>query len=281
MFQIFTRQEIAPKTVHIKIEAPLVARKVQPGQFVIVRVDEKGERIPLSICGFDREAGTLELIVQAVGRTSYEIYDLQAGDSFLDVVGPLGVPTHAEKFGTCVLIGGGYGSGAILPMGRKLKELGNKVYGIVGARTKELLIFADRLEAALDRLLITTNDGSAGMQGLVTDALKSILEDEPVHYVVAVGPVPMMRAVSEMTKPLGIPTMVSLNTLMVDGTGMCGACRVTVGGETRFSCIHGPEFSGHDVDYDELVARQRMYAGKERVALEEYLRQKEQSPCQA
>lgn len=281
MFQILSREEIAPKTVHLRIEAPLVARKVQPGQFVIVRVHERGERIPLSICGFDREAGTLELIVQAVGRTSYEIYDLSEGDRFLDVVGPLGVPTHAQAFGTCVLIGGGYGSGAILPMARRLKELGNKVYGVVGARTKDLLIFTDRLEAALDRLYVTTNDGSQGQQGLVTDALKAILDGEPVHYVVAVGPVPMMRAVSEMTRPLSIPTMVSLNSLMVDGTGMCGACRVTVGGETKFSCIHGPEFDGHSVDYDELVARQRMYADKERLALEAYLKEREQRLCQA
>jgi ferredoxin--NADP+ reductase len=166
-------------------------------------------------------------------------------------------------------------------MARRLKELGNKVYGIVGARTKELLIFTDRLEAVLDRLDVTTNDGSQGLQGLVTDALKAILDREPVHYVVAVGPVPMMRAVSEMTRSLSIPTMVSLNTLMVDGTGMCGACRVTVGGETKFSCIHGPEFDGHRVDYDELVARQRIYAEKERLALEAYLNEREQRLCQA
>jgi len=281
VYPILFRREIAPKTVHLKVRAFIVARKVMPGQFVIVRVKEKGERIPLSICGFDRNKGIVELIIQAVGRTSYEIFDMPEGTNFLDVVGPLGLPTHIGTFGTIVLIGGGYGSGAIVPMAKALKEIGNKVYGIIGAREKSLLIFTDRLSKEVDKFFITTNDGSEGLNGLVTDALSMIIQHETVNRIVAIGPVPMMRAVSDMTKPYGIPTMVSLNAIMVDGTGMCGACRVSIKGETKFACMHGPEFSGHDVDFDELIARQRTYVEKEQIALREYLKERGVYLCQS
>lgn len=275
MFPIRYREEIAPKTVLLKVEAPLVARKVEPGQFVIVRVREEGERIPLSISGWDRERGTIRLVVQGVGRTSYEILDLREGGGFQDVVGPLGKPTEVKLHGTCVLLGGGYGAGAIIPMARRLKDLDNTVIGIVGARTAELLILADELAEVCDETRITTNDGSRGEKGMVTDALSDVLGSRKVDFIVGVGPIPMMAAISNLTRPLGIPTHVSLNALMMDGIGMCGACRVTVGGKSYFACVDGPEFDGHQVDFEEIAQRLKMYREEEKIAADLYLERKD------
>jgi len=269
-FTILDKKIIAPRTALMIIKAPLVTRKIHPGQFIIVRVSPKGERIPLSISGWDREKGTIRIIVQAAGRTSTELINLNVGDSLEDVVGPLGRPSHIDKYGTCVLIGGGYGTGAIIPIAKDLKKLGNRVIGIAGARTKDLLIMEEELRNVCDRVEVSTNDGSYGIKGLVTDVLARILEEEPVHMVTAIGPVPMMKAVSDMTRPHNIKTYVSLNAIMVDGTGMCGSCRVEVGGATRFACIDGPDFDGHEVNFDELSYRQKMYVAYEKKAMEVY-----------
>jgi len=267
-YRIVSKRELCEKTFHFAIEAPLIASKLQAGQFIIVRPHEFSERIPLSICGWDTEAGTIHIIVMAVGKTSSEINAMNIGDCFTDIVGPLGERSHVKKHeGTCVVIGGGYGTGAIIPTARDLKALGNKVIGIVGARNKDLLLMTDELGKVCDELIPTTNDGSEGKKGLVTDSLKEIMDREKVSHVLAVGPVPMMKAVSEMTKPDGIETFVSLNAIMVDGTGMCGACRVSIGGETKFACFHGPDFNGHEVDFDQLVKRQKMFVEEEKKAL--------------
>ena len=267
-FQILEKKELAPNTFMMHIQAPLVVRKMQPGQFIIVRVTPDGERIPLSISGWDRDKGTVRIIVQAIGRTTTELISLYVGDFLSDVVGPLGQPFHVDNFGTSVLIGGGYGTGAIIPIARDLISKGNKVIGIMGARTKELVLMEEELRTICTRVEITTNDGSSGIKGFVTDVLAEIVKQEPVHMVTAIGPVPMMKAVSEMTRPLNIRTYVSLNAIMVDGTGMCGSCRVDVGGTTKFVCIDGPYFDGHQVNFDELVYRQRMYIPYEKKAME-------------
>ena len=269
-YAILEKKELAPNTVMMQILAPLAVKKMRPGQFIIVRVTANGERIPLSLSGWDTEKGTLRIIVQAVGRTSTELINLNVGDSITDVVGPLGQASHMDKYGTCVLIGGGYGTGAIIPIAKDLKALGNKVIAIIGARTKDLVLMEDELRAVCDRVVVSTNDGSSGVKGLVIDVLSEILKKEPVHMVTAIGPVPMMKAVSEMTRPLNILTYVSLNAIMVDGTGMCGSCRVEIGGETKFACVDGPDFDGHKVNFDELVYRQKMYVPYEKKASELY-----------
>jgi ferredoxin--NADP+ reductase len=273
MHKIVYKKELAPKTVMFKIEAPWIAQKIQPGQFIIIRLDERGERIPLSVSGWDAEAGILRLIVVGVGYTSNKMIALKEGDSILDVVGPLGRHTHLTEGGTAVVIGGGYGTGAIIPSAIEQKKTGRRVVGIIGARTKELVLLENYLRQACDEVFVTTDDGSYGRKGLVTDALQDIMNNEDVGVVLAVGPVPMMRAVSEMTKPANIPTMVSLNAIMVDGTGMCGACRVTVGGEIKFACYDGPDFDGHLVDYQELTMRQRTYLKQEAKAMEVFNRE--------
>ncbi len=270
MHKIVYKEELAPKTVMFKVEAPWIAKKIRPGQFVIVRLDETGERIPLSISGWDEKEGTLRLIIQAVGYTSNKLIDLEVGDSIRDVVGPLGRQTHLTEGGTAVVIGGGYGTGAVIPSALEQKAKGRRVVGIVGARSKNLVLLEDDLRAACDEVFITTDDGSYGRKGLVTDALADIMAHEDVGAVLAVGPVPMMRAVSELTRPKNIPTMVSLNAIMVDGTGMCGACRVTVGGKIKFACYDGPDFDGHLVDYNELTMRQRTYKPQEAEAMKLY-----------
>lgn len=273
-YPILEKKELAPNTVMMQIHAPLTTKKMQPGQFIIVRVTPNGERIPLSISGWDRSKGTLRIIAQAVGRTSTELINLKVGDSLTDVVGPLGQPSHINKYGTCVLIGGGYGTGAIIPITKELKAIGNKVIGVIGARTKDLVLMEDELRDICDRVEVSTNDGSYGVKGLVTDVLSEILKQEPVHMVTAIGPVPMMKAVSEMTRPLNIKTYVSLNAIMVDGTGMCGSCRVDVGGVTKFACIDGPDFDGHQVNFEELSNRQKMYVSYEKKAMEIYIKEK-------
>ncbi|MDH3973113.1 MAG: sulfide/dihydroorotate dehydrogenase-like FAD/NAD-binding protein [Deltaproteobacteria bacterium] len=264
---MLTKRELCDRTFHFTIEAPFIARKLQAGQFIIVRPHELSERIPLSICGWDEEKGSIHIIVMAVGKTSTEINNMKVGDCFADIVGPLGERSHVKKHeGTCVVIGGGYGTGAIIPTARDFKKLGNKVIGIVGARNKDLLIMVDELSEVCDEVICTTNDGSQGKEGFVTDALREIMDGEKVSHVLAVGPVPMMEAVSKMTKPDNIETFVSLNAIMVDGTGMCGACRVSVGGDTKFACFHGPDFNGHEVDFDQLVKRQKMFVEAEKKA---------------
>ncbi len=273
-YTILEKKEIAPSTVIMQVYAPLVTKKMQPGQFIIVRVTHSGERIPLSISGWDKDKGTLRIIVQAVGRTSTEIANLKAGDSLTDVVGPLGQPSHIDRYGTCVLIGGGYGTGAIIPVAKELIARGNRAIGIIGARTKGLVLMEDELRTICHRVEISTNDGSYGVKGVVTDVLSGILKQEPVHMVTAIGPVPMMKAVSEMTKPYNIHTYVSLNAIMVDGTGMCGSCRVEVGGVTRFACIDGPDFDGHQVNFEGLSNRQKMYIPYEKKAMELYIKEK-------
>jgi NAD(P)H-flavin reductase len=267
-YKLLSRRLLCANTYHFSLEAPLIARKIEAGQFIIVRPHILSERIPLSVCGWNRDSGSIDIIVSGVGKTTMQINSMDQGDFFEDVVGPLGERSILPgSTGTCVVIGGGYGTGAIIPTAKDMKALGNKVIGIVGARSQENLIMSHELAQVCDEVLITTNDGSTGIKGLVTDALDQILKKEKVIYVLAVGPVPMMKAVSEMTRPWKIATYVSLNAIMVDGTGMCGACRVTVGGETKFACFHGPDFDGHLVDFDNLAKRQKMFVKQEQLAL--------------
>lgn len=268
-FSILEKRELCANTYYFKVNAPLLAKKIQAGQFIIMRPNYDSERIPLSIAGWDRDKGYIEIVIMAAGRTSTEATRKNVGDSFQDVVGPLGQRSHVTKYeGACVVLGGGYGTGAVIPTARDLRQLGNKVYGVVGARTKDLLILVDELKAVCDEVFVTTNDGSVGIQGFVTHALEQIMAREKVSMVLAVGPVPMMMAVARMTEGKGIEAWVSLNAIMVDGTGMCGACRVTVGGKTRFACYHGPDFNAHQVDFSELVKRQQMFVEQEKIAFE-------------
>jgi NAD(P)H-flavin reductase len=276
MHLIRSKKKLATNTYLYEVEAPYVARARKPGQFLVLRIREGGERIPLTIAGGDAESGIVRFCVQAVGKTTFELSELEAGDRISDVVGPLGTPTHIEKYGTVVLMGGGYGTAAIIPVARDMSKAGNRVVSVIGARSKDLIIMEDELGAASDKLWITTDDGSYGLKGFVTDALKRIMEEErDIGFVMAVGPIPMMKAVSEMTRPYGIKTMVSLNTIMVDGTGMCGSCRCTVGGVTKFACVDGPDFDGHEVDFDEVAKRNQMYAELERKAFQTYKERKE------
>lgn len=272
-FKVLEKRELCPNTFYFKINAPLIAKKIEAGQFVIMRPNDISERMPLSIAGWDRDKGYLEIIIMGTGRTSTEAVRKNVGDCFQDIVGPLGQRSHVAKFdGAAVVIGGGYGTGAVIPTARDCKALGNKVYGIVGARQQDLLIMVDELKAVCDEVFITTNDGSVGIQGFVTHALEKIMAREKVAMILAVGPVPMMMAVTNMTRDKDVQTWVSLNAIMVDGTGMCGACRVSVAGKTKFACYHGPDFIGKDVDFDELMKRQKMFVDKEKIAFEAYLK---------
>lgn len=265
MAKILKKIELSEVIYEFLVDAPLVAHKCEPGQFVIIRTDEYSERIPLTIADFDREAGTVTLVVQAVGNTTKDLcVNYNEGDEILDIVGPLGQPSEAENFGTVVMVGGGVGVAPVYPIARKYKELGNKVIGIIGARDKDLIMWEDKMRAVCDELIVCTDNGSAGRKGLVTEPLKEMLEaGDKVDLVVAIGPVIMMKFVSLTTKPFGTKTTVSLNTIMVDGTGMCGGCRVSVGGENKFACVDGPEFDGHLVDWGNLLMRQQMYKNQE------------------
>ena len=254
----------APDVFYYKLAAPLISKKARPGQFVIVRLHERGERIPLSLADIDAEAGTISLIVMAVGKTTNEMAALEAGGSILDLCGPLGNPTEIEQVGKVVLVGGGFGAAPLFPIARGFKAAGNEVVTIMGARSADLLIYEQELSRVSDRVVIATDDGSKGLKGLVTTALKNDLDQRRANLVIAIGPAVMMRAVAETTRPLGIKTMVSLNPIMVDGTGMCGGCRVSVGNETKFACTDGPEFDGHLVDWDILLSRQRKYASEQK-----------------
>ena len=264
---LLTKEELAPKVHRYVFRAPDIARRRKPGQFVIVRLGEGGERIPLTIADADAAAGTITLVVQEVGRTTAEMAcALEPGMKVADLVGPLGNPTHIEKFGRVVVVGGGIGVAPVHPIAQGMKAAGNEVIAVIGARNKDLLIMEDEMRKASDRLVVMTDDGSDGQKGFVTDAVKAEAQKGKIDLVLAIGPMVMMRAVSNLTRELGIPTMVSLNAVMIDGTGMCGGCRATVGGKTRFVCVEGPEFDGHQVDFDELMRRQRFYAGDEKAS---------------
>ena len=271
MFEILKRREMADGTVVMnEISAPLIAKKARPGQFVILKANETGERIPLTMADTDPKKGTITIIYQVVGKSTSLFKTLQDGDHFQDVIGPLGKPTHLEKLGTVVCVGGGTGVAVMHPITRALKEIGNNVIAVIGARTKDLLILEDEMRAASHKLHVCTDDGSYGHHGFVTDVLKEILEKEDVKLVVGIGPVPMMKFVCKLTEEYKVRTIVSLNAIMVDGTGMCGCCRVSIGGENKFACVDGPEFDGHDVDFDELMQRLRAYTEEEAVASEKY-----------
>jgi len=257
-----------PDVFYYKIAAPLVSRKACPGQFVIIRLHEKGERIPLSLADINPAEGTISLIVMAVGKTTTELSGYAVGEEILDLCGPLGMPTHVEQTGRVVLVGGGFGVAPLYPVARAFKAAGNRVTVIMGARSSDLLIYEQEMLDVSDKVLVTTDDGSKGAKGIVTTALAQELASGGADLVMAVGPAIMMKFVAETTRPLGIKTMVSLNPIMVDGTGMCGGCRVSVGGTTRFACIDGPEFDGHAVDWDLLMNRQRTYKQEEQESFE-------------
>ncbi len=272
MTKIIDKRELFEKVHQFKIESPHLVSKAKAGQFVILRQNEMGERVPMSIGGLDKENGLLTIVIQEVGKTSASMNRMKIGDSFADVVGPLGLPTHIEKYGNCICIGGGVGIPPIYPIAQALKEAENNVTTIIGARSKNLLIYEKELGDASDQLLISTDDGSYGTHGFVTTILQKIIDDgEKIDMVICVGPVPMMKAVVETTREPRIKTFVSLNPIMVDGTGMCGACRVTVGGKTKFACVDGPDFDGHEVDFDEMTKRQKMYLKQEKISYEKFL----------
>jgi NAD(P)H-flavin reductase len=272
MHAITEKRVLAPTITLFNIEAPFIARKRKPGNFVMLRLHSAGERIPLTIADSDPARGTITIIVQAVGKTTKELCAMKAGDSILDVVGPLGNPTPIENHGAVACVGGGVGTAELYPIARALKEAGNAVHTIIGARTHELVILEREMREFSDGLYITTDDGSYARKGFVTDQLKDLL-DKPfgIKAVYAIGPLPMMKAVSNLTRSYGVATLVSLNTIMVDGTGMCGGCRVTVGGQMRFACVDGPEFDGHQVDFDELMMRNRTYLDLEKLSDERHL----------
>jgi ferredoxin--NADP+ reductase len=269
MSLILNQEKLAPSVNLLKIDSPAVARKAQAGQFVIIRVDEWGERIPLTIADWDRDEGSVTIVFMEVGKTTRQLATLKAGDSLANFAGPLGLPTEIEKFGTVACVAGGFAVAVIMPIARALKENGNKIVSILGARSEDLLFWEDRLRSVSDQLIVTTDDGSYGRKGLVTEPLKELLEgDQKVDRVIAIGPSIMMKFCAKTTQPFGVKTIVSLNPIMVDGTGMCGCCRVSVGGATKFACVDGPDFDGHEVDWDLLLARQRTYLDQERQSLE-------------
>jgi len=260
MHEIVAKQELAPNTYLIRVRAPLIAAKRKAGQFVIVMVDKQSERVPLTIVDSSSDEGTITLVFQSVGKSTMRLARLNIGDTVSDIAGPLGHPTHIENYGLCIVLGGGYGVAPVVPIARALAEAGNRVIAINGARTKDAVILVDELQGFCERVEICTDDGTLGHHGMVTSVLEQLLgEYGKADFILAIGPAPMMRAVANMTRPLGIPTMVSLNPIMVDGTGMCGGCRVEVGGERKFACVDGPEFDGHLVDFDMLMARQKVY----------------------
>lgn len=269
MFEIVKQQVLAQSIKLWEVLAPQIAAKAQPGQFVIVRMDDRGERIPLTIADFNRAQGSVTLIFQEVGRSTMEMGRLQAGDKILDLVGPLGRPSEIANYGRVVCIGGGVGIAPVYPITRALKQAGNEVISIIGARSAEYLILDKEMAQVSDQIYITSDDGSVGQKGFVTDVLRNLLEEgTAIDYIIAIGPLVMMKAVAELTRPYGIKTTVSLNPIMVDGTGMCGACRVAIGSETRFACVDGPEFDGHLVDWDIAMMRSRMFLEEEKIALQ-------------
>lgn len=268
MHKIVENKKLADTIALLKLEAPLVVREAKPGQFVIVRLDEFAERIPLTIYEADRMRGIVTLIIQQVGKSTKDLCALKAGDFIKDVLGPLGNPTEIDRFGTVAVIGGGVGAAELYAAAKALKEKGNKVIAIIGARNRGLIILENEFKEVADELIITTDDGSCGLKGLVTDALKKVIAGRTVNRVICCGPIPMMKAVTETARPHNIPVTVSLNAILLDATGMCGTCRCTIGGKTKFSCVDGPEFDGYKVDFDELMKRNRRFLDEERRALE-------------
>ncbi|MGQ9787807.1 MAG: sulfide/dihydroorotate dehydrogenase-like FAD/NAD-binding protein [Candidatus Hadarchaeaceae archaeon] len=271
MARIISKKEIAPHVFSLMVQAPLVAKKAKPGQFLILMVNEKGERIPLTIADFDRERGTIRMVFEVVGKTTAMLSKMNEGDELFSLVGPLGIPSEICNYGTVIVIGGGIGVAPAYPIARELKAAGNRVIGIIGARKKELLIMEEEMRRVTDRMLITTDDGSYGQKGFVTGPLAEILQSgERVKKVWAIGPAVMMKAVCDVTRPYNVETITSLNATMLDGTGMCGTCRVSVGGQTKFACVDGPEFNGHLVDWVEFINRLSRYKQQEKLAYELY-----------
>lgn len=271
MYKIVDKSYFSPNVVRIEVEAPLIAKARKAGHFVIVRIDENGERMPLTIAGADTERDTITLVVQQIGVSSMKLCAMNIGDELADVVGPLGRATHIERFGTVVCACGGVGTAPMLPIAEALRKAGNRVVTVLAARTKELIILEDEMRRVSDEVVIMTDDGSYGRKGLVTNGIEEVINREKVDFCVTIGPAIMMKFVSLLTKKYGVPTVASLNTIMVDGTGMCGACRVTVGGQTKFVCVDGPEFDAHQVDFDEMMMRLAAYRPQEQEAKERYL----------
>ena len=271
MYSILSAEKIAPREYDLRVDAPLIARRAKPGQFVIVRPDERGERIPLTIADYDRQEGWIRIIFQVVGKTTAQMAALQAGDALLDVSGPLGTPSEIEKLGTVLMIGGGVGIAALFPIVRALKEAGNRVITILGGRSADLVIMRDECAAYSDELIVTTDDGSLGTKGLVTDAMRQVAAaGEKIDQCWAVGPVVMMKFCAKTAAELGLPIWVSMNPIMVDGTGMCGCCRLTVGGKIKFGCVDGPEFDGSLVDWNEFTNRMTQYRDEEKVSMDKF-----------
>ncbi len=280
MFRIVEARFLSPDVKLFRIQAPRIAKSRQAGQFVILRVHDQGERIPLTIADSNTADGTITIVVQGIGKTTKLLNSLQAGDDILDVVGPLGKPSDIEAYGTVVIIGGGLGTAIAYPTAVAMKKAGNQVISIIGARTKELIILENEVKATSDQTHIVTDDGSYGEKGFVTNKLQTLIDSGTrVDFVLAIGPIPMMRAVAEVTRPHKIKTMVSLNPVMVDGTGMCGGCRVIVGGQSKFACVDGPEFDAHEVDFAILAQRNRMYADIEKQQLTELAQHPTQHVC--
>lgn len=263
-YKILYKKELCQNQYELRIKAPFITKNAQAGQFIILRVDKNSERIPLTIADYDREKEELTIVYMAVGYTTKKLAKLEAGDEIEDIVGPLGVPTHIEKYGTVVCLAGGYGAAPCYLIAKAFKEAGNKVYMIMGARNKDLIFWQDKMKDACNELYITTDDGSLGTKGFVTGVMEDIMKRETVNYAIAVGPMPMMKAVADLTRDKGIKTEASMNPIMVDGTGMCGACRVTVGGEVKFACVDGPDFDAHKIDFDEVINRSKIYKEQEK-----------------
>lgn len=263
-YKILSKRELCPNQYEITIDAPFVVRNAKAGQFIIFRAEENGERVPLTIADANKETGELTLVFMAVGYSTKKLAALNEGDELVDIVGPLGQPTHIEKYGTVVCLAGGYGAAPCYLIAKAFKDAGNKVYMIMGARNKELIFWQDKMKDACSELFITTDDGSLGEKGFVTQVLDRLIKSEKIDYAIAVGPMPTMRAVADLTRDKGIYTEASMNPIMVDGTGMCGACRVTVGGKTKFACVDGPDFNAHEIDFDEVINRTKIYKDQEK-----------------
>ena len=263
-YEILYKKELCTNQYEIRVKAPFITKNAKAGQFIILRTDKNSERIPLTIADYDRENEILTIVYMAVGYTTKKLASLNVGDEIEDIVGPLGVPTHIEKYGTVICVAGGYGAAPCYLIAKAFKDAGNKVHMVMGARTKDLIFWEDKMKDACNELHITTDDGSYGTKGFTTQVAKEIIDSEKVDYVIAVGPMPMMRAVAELTRPYGIKTEASMNPIMVDGTGMCGACRVTVGGKVKFACVDGPDFDAHSIDFDEVINRTKIYKEEEK-----------------
>jgi len=269
-YTVLAKRQLSPSVYALRVEAQRVAREAQPGQFVILRVNEVGERFPLTLCDWSTGEGWINLVFQVVGVSTYRLSRLEEGEAIQDVVGPLGIPSEIKRYGKVLCVGGGVGIAAIYPICRALTEMGNQVESIIGARSADLLILEEEMLSVSDRLVVTTDDGSKGTKGLVTWAMEKALKEGGYSLVLAIGPAMMMKFASAVSRPFGVPTRVSLNSIMLDGTGMCGTCRVEVGGLIRFTCVDGPEFDGHAVDWDLLLQRLSQYKKEESIALEEY-----------